>query len=212
MIKIFIVDDQQLIIDAWTNLLSGYEEFQVVQSANNADEALEKILVYRPDVVLLDINLKGASGIDVCEKITNQLPKSRVIGLSLHDKVAIVQKLISKGAKGYITKNVSKEELVHAIKEVYEGKTYICKEMKDKYVEQMMFKDEEADSDKELTIKEIEILHLIAKGLTSKEIADEIFLSPRTVETHRHNILKKLNLPNSARLISWAVQNGYLDA
>lgn len=212
MIKIFIVDDQQLIIEAWTNLLSGYDEFQVVQSANNADEALEKILVYRPDVVLLDINLKGASGIDVCEKITNQLPKTRVIGLSLHDKVAIVQKLISKGAKGYITKNVSKEEMVLAIKEVYDGKTYICKEMKDKYIEQMMFKDEESDSDKELTIKEIEILHLIAKGLTSKEIADEIFLSPRTVETHRHNILKKLNLPNSARLISWAVQNGYLDA
>ena len=135
----------------------------------------------------------------------------KVIGLSLHDKVAIVQKIISKGAKGYVTKNVMKEELVEAIKAVYDGQTYICKEMQDKFVQQMMFKDGEDDGTKELTIKEIEILQLIARGLTSKEIADEIFVSPRTIETHRHNILKKLDLPNTARLISWAVQNGYLD-
>jgi two-component system invasion response regulator UvrY len=211
MIKIFIVDDQQLIIEAWTNLLNSYEEFSVVSHAMNEKDAIEGCLVYRPDVVLLDINLKGASGIDVCEDITNQLPKTKVIGLSLHDKVAIVQKIISKGAKGYVTKNVMKEELVEAIKAVYDGQTYICKEMQDKFVQQMMFKDGEDDGTKELTIKEIEILQLIARGLTSKEIADEIFVSPRTIETHRHNILKKLDLPNTARLISWAVQNGYLD-
>ena len=158
MIKIFIVDDQQLIIEAWTNLLNSYEEFSVVSHAMNEKDAIEGCLVYRPDVVLLDINLKGASGIDVCEDITNQLPKTKVIGLSLHDKVAIVQKIISKGAKGYVTKNVMKEELVEAIKAVYDVQTYICKEMQDKFVQQMMFKDGEDDGTKELKIKEIEIL------------------------------------------------------
>lgn len=210
MIKIFIVDDQQLIIDAWKNLLNNVEDFEVVHCALNEKDAMDESLVYRPDIILLDINLKGASGVDLCEQLCNVLPKTRIIGLSLHNKVAIVQKLIQKGAKGYLTKNVDKSELIDAIRQVHAGETYICKEMQDKFVRQVMFNEDKAESDKQLTFKEIEILQFIAKGLTSKEIASQIFVSPRTVETHRHNILKKLELPNSARLISWAVQNGYL--
>jgi len=210
MIKIFIIDDQQLIIDAWKNLLDNQEGFEVVQTATNEKDAIDNAIVYRPDIILLDINLKGASGVDVCEQLSNILPKTKIIGLSLHNKVAIVQKLIQKGAKGYLTKNVDKEELIDAINRVHNNETYICKEMQDKFVRQVMFKEDKEESDKELTYKEIEILQLIAKGMTSKEIAGEIFVSPRTVETHRHNILKKLDLPNSARLISWAIQNGYL--
>lgn len=211
MIKVLLVDDQKLILEAWKTLLSAHGGYQVVKTASNVNDAVEECLVYRPDVVLLDINLKGESGLDACEKIVNQLPKTKVIGLSLHDKVAIVQKLISKGASGYLTKNVEPSELITAIDTVMSGSTYICKEMQEKFVNQMMFSQETEGSDKELTFKEIEILKLIAQGYTSKEIADQTFVSPRTVETHRHNILKKLDLPNTARLIAWAIKNGYLE-
>lgn len=209
MINILIVDDQKLIIEAWTNLLNTVDNFNIVSFATNEKEAIEKSLIYRPDIILLDINLGNSSGFDVCKKITNQLPKTKVIGLSLHDKVAITQKIIANGAKGYLTKNIETEELVEAIHKVYNGETYICKEMQEKFVQQMMF-NKTKDKPGELTIKEIEILQLIARGLTSKEIGNDTFISPRTVDTHRHNILKKLSLPNTARLVSWAVQNGYL--
>lgn len=211
MVKVLLVDDQKLILEAWKTLLNTRDGYQVVKTASNVLDAVEECLVYRPDVVLLDINLKGESGLDACEQIVNQLPKTKVIGLSLHDKVAIVQKLIAKGASGYLTKNIEPDELITAIDMVMAGNTYICKEMQEKFVNQMMFSQESEVSDKELTFKEIEILKLIAQGLTSKEIADQIFVSPRTVETHRHNILKKLDLPNTARLIAWAIKNGYLD-
>jgi len=211
MIKILLVDDQQLIVEAWKTLLNSRPDFNVVKTASNLEDAISDAKVYRPDIVLLDINLKGdESGFDVCEQLINQMPKTKVIGLSLHDKVSIVQKFISKGASGYLTKNVHPSELILAIDTVAAGNTYICKEIQEKFAQQM-FVSENGGSSKELTITEIEVLKLLAQGLTSKEIADQTFVSPRTVETHRHNILKKLDLPNTAKLISWALHNGYLE-
>lgn len=209
MIKIQIVDDHKLIIEAWSSLLDQIEGFQVVKKTSSAKDTIENALVYRPDIILLDINLGKDNGIELCEQIVNTLPKTKVIGLSLHDKVSIVKKFLSMGASGYLTKNVSPDELVKAIIEVHNGGNYICTEVQQKFSQQL-FGSTSSDNEPELTAKEIEVLRYIAKGLTSKEIADELFLSQRTIETHRHNILKKLQLPNSARLISWAIQNGYL--
>ena len=209
MIKIQIVDDHKLIIEAWSSLLDQIEGFQVVKKTSSAKDTIENALVYRPDIILLDINLGKDNGIELCEQIVNTLPKTKVIGLSLHDKVSIVKKFLSTGASGYLTKNVSPDELVKAIIEVHNGGNYICTEVQQKFSQQL-FGSTSSDNEPELTAKEIEVLRYIAKGLTSKEIADELFLSQRTIETHRHNILKKLQLPNSARLISWAIQNGYL--
>jgi DNA-binding NarL/FixJ family response regulator len=209
--RIFIVDDQRLIIEAWTNLLSEIEDFEIVGFALESKDALLGIKSYRPDIVLLDINLKEASGIELCERIINEVPKTKVIGLSLNNKIAIVKKIISKGAKGYLTKNVETDELVKAINKVHNGEMYICEEIQSKLMQEILFSSESRGPSKELTSKEIEVLEQIAIGLTSKEIADELFVSARTIETHRHNILKKLGLPNTARLISWAVQNGYLN-
>ncbi|MFA9210328.1 MAG: response regulator [Moraxellaceae bacterium] len=207
-IKVLIVDDHQLIREAWTAILQMTNRIKVIGTAETAEEAYEVCSIYRPEVVLMDINLKNSNGFDATEKICNSLPKTRVIGLSLHDDVALVKKFLSKGAKGYLSKNTSREELVAAIDAVMNDKIYLAADIKEKFINQII--DTEKPAEKELTNKEIEIVTLISQGFTSKEIAEKIFISVRTVETHRHNILKKLNIPNAAQLSSWAKDKGYI--
>jgi DNA-binding NarL/FixJ family response regulator len=207
-IKVLIVDDHQLIREAWTAILQMTNRIKVIGTAETADEAYEVCSIFRPEVVLMDINLKNSNGFDATEKICNSLPKTRVIGLSLHDDVALVKKFLSKGAKGYLSKNTSREELVAAIDAVMNDKIYLAADIKEKFINQIIDTDKPAE--KELTNKEIEIVTLISQGFTSKEIAEKIFISVRTVETHRHNILKKLNIPNAALLSSWAKDKGYI--
>ena len=208
-IKVLLVDDHNLVTEAWTALLSQTPGLLVLGSTDNAESAVAMCLEHRPDVVLMDINLNGCSGLDATEKICNILPKTKVIGLSLHDNVSIVKRIISLGALGYVSKNATKRELVEAIKCVHAGEKYIAESIKNKFFSDMVFKEVD-ESNKELTFKEIEIVKLIADGLTSKDIATKIFISPRTVDTHRHNILKKLKLQNAAQLSSWARENGLI--
>lgn len=208
-IKVLIVDDHKLITEAWTSLLENAPGIKAVGTADNAQDAYDFCMQYKPDVVLMDINLKGSSGLDAAERINNNLAKTRIIGLSLHDDISYVKKFLSIGAKGYLTKNTTKAELTDAIHKVHAGEIYIALEIKDRYFASLLNIGNE-ESKKELTLKEIEIVKLISQGLTSKDIADKIFISPRTVETHRHNILKKLNIPNAAQLSSWAKEKGYI--
>lgn len=208
-ISIYIVEDHQLIVDAWVSLLKQIDDFEVVGNSDNSDEAIEGILSLRPDIVLMDINIKGGSGIDVAAIVNDKLPKTRVIGLSIHDDMAFVKRFFQNGARGYLSKNTTKEELEAAIRSVYDGDTYVCKEIKDKQFFNNLSGGDDS-SQKELTAKEIEITTLIAQGLTSRQIADKLFVSRRTVDAHRHNILKKLNLANAALLSAYAKDKGYI--
>lgn len=209
-IRVLIVDDHKLIAEAWSSLLEHVEGIKVIGTADNAQDAFDFCLEHKPEIVLMDINLKGGSnGLDATERIHNNLAKTRVIGLSLHDDISFVKKFLSIGAKGYLTKNTNKTELVEAIMKVHQGESYIAAEIKDRYFTSLLDINN-TESKKELTLKEIEIVKLITQGFTSKEIAEKIFVSPRTVETHRHNILKKLNIPNAAQLSSWAKEKGYM--
>ena len=209
LIKVLIVDDHTLISEAWTSLLKDAPGISVIGNADNEYDAFDKAIQLRPDIILMDINLGQGSGIDATIKINDALPKTKVIGLSLHDDITYVKKFLAVGAKGYLTKNTNKSELISAIHEVSQGNLYIGKEIKDRYFTSLLNMDT-ATSQKELTMKEIEIVKLIANGLTSKEIGVKLFLSPRTIEKHRHNILKKLSLPNAAQLSSWAKDKGYV--
>lgn len=208
-IKVLIVDDHKLISEAWSSLLKDAPAIVVVGTADNEQGAYDSALSLRPDIILMDINLGSGSGIDAAVKINNSLPKSRVIGLSLHDDITYVKKFLSIGAKGYLTKNTTKSELIAAIHAVFNGEVYIALDIKDRYFTDLLNVNNSA-AKKELTLKEIEIVKLIAQGHTSKDIADKLFISARTVETHRHNILKKLSLPNAAQLSSWAKDKGYV--
>ena len=181
-IKVMVVDDHALIREAWVAMLSAAPGIVVVAKTDNADDAFMLASNLRPDVVLMDINLKGSNGFEAAERIYNSVPKSRIIGLTLHDEINYVKRFLSVGGKGYLTKNITREELVNAVHAVYNGETYIANEIKDRYFASLLHVEHE-DNKKELTLKEIEVVKLISTGLTSKEIADKLFLSPRTVET-----------------------------
>lgn len=208
VIKVLIVDDHKLISEAWSSLLKDAPQITVCATADSESSAYDQAYIHKPDIVLMDINLGAGSGISAASRILDSLPKTRVIGLSLHDDISYVKKFLSIGAKGYLTKNTNKAELVSAIQSVFKGELFIASEIKDRYFASLLNVDE--SEKKELTMKEIEIVKLIAQGLTSKEIGDKLFVSHRTVETHRHNILKKLELPNAAQLSSWAKDKGYV--
>lgn len=207
LIKVLIVDDHRLISEAWSSLLKEAPQIHVCGTADSEESAYDLSLIHKPDIVLMDINLGAGSGFNASQKILDSLPKTKVIGLSLHDDITYVKKFLAIGAKGYLTKNTSKSELVNAIQTVHNGELFIASEIKDRYFTSLLNVND--SEKKELTMKEIEIVKYISQGLTSKEIADKIFISPRTVETHRHNILKKLDLPNAAQLSSWAKDKGY---
>ena len=208
LIKVLIVDDHKLISEEWASLLKDAPDIFVVGTADNVEEAYNMSVLHKPEIVLMDINLGAGSGFDAAERIHNTLPKTRVIGLSLHDDITYVKKFLSIGAKGYLTKNTSKKELVEAIHTVHKGEVFIAADIKDRYFTSLLNVDG-SETKKELTMKEIEIVKLIAQGMSSKEIADKLFISHRTVETHRHNILKKLDMSNAAQLSSWAKDKGY---
>ena len=208
-ISIFIVEDHQLLVDAWKSFLNNESGFKVCGASGSVEKAIDFISDLRPDIVLMDINLTDGSGIDLTQIVTNKLPKTRVIGLSIHDDMAFVKQFFSNGARGYLTKNVPGNELIIAINEVIKGNTYVCKEI----IDRKFFNDlngQQSKATKELTPKEIEVVKFIANGLTSKKIAEKLFVSVRTVETHRHNILKKLDLSNTALLCSYAKDKGYV--
>lgn len=207
-IKVLIVDDHKLISEAWSSLLKDAPQIVVCGTADSEQSAFDQSIIHKPDIVLMDINLGPGSGLSAAQKILDTLPKTRVIGLSLHDDITYVKKFLSMGAKGYLTKNTNKSELISAIHAVYNGELFIASEIKDRYFASLLNVDD--NEKKELTMKEIEIVKWITQGLTSKEIADKLFVSHRTIETHRHNILKKLDLPNAAQLSSWAKDKGYV--
>ena len=207
-ITIYIVEDHQLVSDAWMSLLKQIKDFTIVGRTDNAEDALRDIIELVPDIVLMDINIVGGSGIEVTSKISELLLRTRVIGLSIHDDIAFVKYFFLNGASGYLSKNTSKKELELAIREVYRGETFVSKDIKDKQFFNTIDSDTELPQ-KELTIKEIEIIKLIAQGFKYQEIADKLSISKRTVDAHRSNILKKLNVPNAAQLSTYAKNKGY---
>lgn len=204
-ISVFFVDDHRLILDAWTKLLERFEHIKICGTASTRIEAFHAIHESRPDVVLMDINLKNESGIDLTGEITKTLPKTRIIGLSMHDDMVFVKQMLKNGASGYLTKNVDITELVTAIEVVHSGNIYVCREIKDREFFQGLSGSEENNN---ITSKELEVIQLVIKGHTSKEIGETLNVAKRTIDTHRYNIMKKLNVANVSQLIEWAKNKG----
>lgn len=202
-ISIAIVDDHKLIREMWRKLFAADNNIEVVGESGQFDQAIEMIQIKRPDVVLLDINLSHASGLDAVPLIRKYSPGTRIIAVSMHSQPAYAKKMLTLGAKGYVTKNSSHEEMFEAVKEVMNGKVYVCREIKDILSEQTLVNESHGTDIKDLSLREIEIIRLIKEGLSSKEISARLDISVRTVEVHRHNVLKKLKLKNTASLINF---------
>lgn len=151
----------------------------------------------------MDINMTPISGFEATEKIRRVSPGSKVIGVSMHSQPAYAKKMLQIGARGYVTKNSSKEEMIAAILEVQAGNKYICDEIKNNISELVLEENKDVPNVNALTEREIQIINLIKEGQSSKEIANVLNISLKTVEVHRHNILKKLKLKNSASLVNF---------
>lgn len=202
-ISVVIVDDHKLIREMWTQIFLNSNHIEVVGDCGIFEEAIEMVRLKRPDIVLLDINLQQSSGMDAVPPIRKFSPGTNIIAVSMHNQLAYAKKMLQLGAKAYITKNSSHLEIFKAIEEVMAGRIYVCTEIKEILSAQVMVNEPEATGVNHLSIREIDIIKLIKEGLSSKEIAVKLSLSIRTVEVHRHNILKKLKLNNTAALINF---------
>jgi DNA-binding NarL/FixJ family response regulator len=202
-ISVLIADDHKLIRETWSYILNNDSRFEVIAECGDSELAVEMSKSMRPQIVLMDINMMPISGFEATERIRKVSPVSKVIGVSMHSQPAYAKKMLQIGAKGYVTKNSSKEEMIKAILEVYDGNKYICEEIKNNISEQLMDENADTPNVNALTEREIQIINLIKEGQSSKEIAAVLSISLKTVEVHRHNILKKLKLKNSASLVNF---------
>lgn len=209
-ITILIADDHTLVRETWSFILNTDPRFKVIAESGSGEEAVELAKQLRPNVVIMDINLPGMNGIEATQFIRKFSPTSKILGVSLHTQPTYARKMIQKGAMGYVTKNSSKEEMFKAILEVQGGKKYICDEIKNILSEQVISGEEQQSGLNALSQREIEVIAYIKKGYSSKEIANALNISVKTVEVHRYNILKKLNLKNAAALVNF-INNSQLD-
>ena len=200
MIKILIADDHKLIRETWTYILNRDSRFKVVGSCSNSEDAVKMTEEIHPNVVLMDINMIPFSGIEATRQIKELSPETRVIGVTMHSQPAFAKKMLQFGASGYVTKNSSREEMVTAILEVSKGNKFVCEEIKDLIAENT--EDQATNTAvNTLTEREMDVINLIRQGSSSKDISTKLEISIKTVEVHRHNILKKLKLKNAASLI-----------
>jgi DNA-binding NarL/FixJ family response regulator len=208
-INILLVDDHKLIRETWALLLNSDARFHVVGETDNVDHALEICRDKHPQIVLMDINMTPVNGFEATKLIRKYAPAIKVIGMSMHSMPAYARRMLQSGASGYVTKNSSKEELFDALIEVQKGNKFICEEVKNILAHQELEETSEAGPDLNLLSKrELDVVQLIKEGLSSKEIAQKLDLSLKTVEVHRYNILKKLNLKNSAALVNFINSQG----
>ena len=202
-VSIMIVDDHTLIRETWSFLLGKNENFDVVAECGDGERAVELARDKRPDVVLLDINMAPMSGFDVLKMIRKYSPGSKIIGVSMHSQPAYAKKMLRLGAKGYVTKTSPRQEMLQAISEVSQNHVYICQEVKNILSDQLLNQDQVNPDINNLSDREMQIVRALKEGLSSKEIASELSISLKTVEVHRHNILKKLKLKNTVSLINF---------
>lgn len=217
-IKILIADDHPLVRESIRNILARHPDFEVVGEAENGEEALKKTEDLLPDVLLIDISMPKLSGIEAARIVRREFPSTRVLVLTGYDNEEYVYQIVKSGAGGYVLKDATKEELARAICAVMKGEKFfsprVSKIIAEGYVRRIEGGDdtpgEGSAADVPLTKREREILTLVAQGLTNQEIADQLFISPRTVDTHRTNIMQKLDIHDVANLVRYAIEHGFL--
>jgi DNA-binding NarL/FixJ family response regulator len=202
-IGVFIVDDHYMVIEGIRSLLQDEKKIEWTGHASNASSCLAFLHQQQPDIILMDINLPDMSGIELCKEVKEKYPSVFIIGLSTFNQQSFIKKMMENGASGYVLKNATQEELTSAIETVMKGKTYLSEE-----ASHTLRKENGANI--VLTRREKEVIELIADGLTNAEIAQKLFISVTTVDTHRKNLLAKLEAKNTAALIKIAVSRGYL--
>lgn len=209
-INILLADDHQLITDGLKKIFEFEKTIGEIHIANNGKEAVDIAFQQNIDCVIMDINMPVLNGLDATRLIKKEKPRIKIIVVSMLCDASIVNKMLKAGADAFINKDTGKTELMKAIDKVMSGEKYISPAISLNLFNHLADRNVNTSNEKHLTPREIEIIHYIADGLTNHEIADKLFLSVVTVDTHRKNILSKLHLKNTASLIKYAAENNLL--
>ena len=213
--KIIIADDHSVVRRGFMHILNYQDDMEVVATAADGLEAYEQVAKHRPDILLMDLSMPpGESGLIATGKIKEDFPETKVVILTMHDDEEYLFHVLKNGASGYVLKNSPDDELLSALRTVYDGGTYIHPSMATSLVRQFVKKDfDEAETDpyKILSRREIEVLPLVAKGYGNKEIAEMLYISVKTVEAHKSKIMEKLNLKSRPELVEYALRKKFLN-
>lgn len=208
--KVLLADDHRIILDGLRSLLESQAHLEVVGMAGNGREAVEMALELKPDLVILDISMPDLNGIDAAKQIRNALPDVKLIALSIHENLRYVSEMIQAGASGYLLKQCAFEELALCLRMVESGQFYLSP-----VISQVLVRDyllnlsrEGSDAFSLLSLREREVLQLLAEGNSVRQIADLLHLSVKTVETHRQNVMRKTGAHNLADLVRYAIREG----
>jgi two-component system, NarL family, response regulator NreC len=209
-ISIMLADDHSVVRQGIRALLEAEQDFKIVGEVSDGVAATEMAEKLRPNVLVLDMMMKGMNGLEVSRQVTRRSPLTNTIILSMYGNIDYVTEALKAGAKGYVLKDSSADELVQAIRAVMSGRRFLgfplSEQVLDTYLQ--INKTEKADPYDNLTMREREILYMVAQGSTSAEIADKLFISRRTVEVHRGSLMRKLGMDRMAQLIRYAMQRG----
>lgn len=207
--KILIADDHAMVRDGVKNLVQQNKDLIVIGEARSGNETLELFDKLQPDLLIMDISMPDMNGMEVSRTILARNPGANIVILSMYDDEDYISRCLEYGVKGYVVKNESGSELDYAIRSVLQGKNYFSRQAQDvifKKYSQNVTRKKTREEEISLTKREIEIVRLIADGLTSQQMADRLFISPRTVETHRANLMKKMSVKNAIELVKKAQQ------
>lgn len=202
-IKLLIVDDHRIVLDGLKSLFDQDPQFEIMGAASSAEEALRLMLISVPDILLTDYRLPGLNGLELAMIVKEKYPTVKRVILSMHDEGLLVKQILKEGVDGYLLKSIQQSELKMALKQIMEGLPYVSPE-----ITRMMITDMNTEQPVELlSDRERQVLNLIAKEYSNKQIADQLFISERTVETHRKNIFRKTNTTSLVGLIKYAFAN-----
>lgn len=209
MIRLILADDHPMIIEGICSALKTQSDFEIIKVVSNGKMLLETLSEEKADVVIMDINMPEMNGIEATQRIKTQFPDVKVIAYSQYDNKHFIKRMLKAGARAYLLKDTGASELIKAIHEVFDGTIYLGKNLPDLY--QAKQKKGNGKFDPVISKRELEVLKLICAEYNTNEIADKLFISPHTVESHRSNLLIKSGARNSAGLVKWAIESDLIE-
>ena len=209
-IKVLIADDHQLFREGLVNLISSAPDIEVIGEAKDGLEATKKAKKLKPDLILIDIGMPNMNGIEATKSIKRDDPGIKIIAVSMHSDRQFVKGVLEAGADGYLLKNCTYRQLIDAVQSVVSGKKYLSDDITEMVIQGYLDPEEESENKNDLSEREIEVLKLYAEGKSTREISERLFISVKTVGTHKQHIFEKLGIKSNADMIKYAIREGLI--